>query len=213
MHYSDITGEIDVFEALAARDEQAKTAGVMLLPGAGFDVVPSDCLAAHVAARMPDATRLRLSIGGLTVVSQGTAKTMVEGIARGTRFRRGGRIVEDKDTPRATADFGAGPRRTVGVSWGDVSTAWRSTRIPDIEVFFEASRDLDRVARMPGLLKRILATGFRRNGSSRTRSISACHLDRPPSSGPVVAPSSSPKPGTRPANAWRAGCRLRKPIG
>ena len=160
VHYSDITGEIDVFEALAARDEQAKTAGVMLLPGAGFDVVPSDCLAAHVAARMPDATRLRLSIGGLTVVSQGTAKTMVEGIARGTRFRRGGRIVEDKDTPRATADFGAGPRRTVGVSWGDVSTAWRSTRIPDIEVFFEASRDLDRVARMPGLLERVLATGF-----------------------------------------------------
>jgi short subunit dehydrogenase-like uncharacterized protein len=46
VHYLDITGEIDVFEALAARDAEAKARGVTLLPGVGFDVVPSDCLAA-----------------------------------------------------------------------------------------------------------------------------------------------------------------------
>src|SRR5215211_4167475 len=45
-HYVDISGEILGFEALAAMDSQAKAAGIMLLPGAGFDVVPSDCLAA-----------------------------------------------------------------------------------------------------------------------------------------------------------------------
>ena len=44
VHYLDITGEIDVFEALAARDAEAKSRGVMLLSGVGFDVVPSDCL-------------------------------------------------------------------------------------------------------------------------------------------------------------------------
>ena len=43
-HYVDITGEIDVFEAVAARDAEAKTAGVALVPGAGLDVVPTDCL-------------------------------------------------------------------------------------------------------------------------------------------------------------------------
>jgi short subunit dehydrogenase-like uncharacterized protein len=42
VHYLDTTGEIDVFEALAARDVEAKARGGMLLPGAGFDVVPSD---------------------------------------------------------------------------------------------------------------------------------------------------------------------------
>src|SRR6185295_7223829 len=59
-HYLDITGEAAVFEALAARDAEAKARGVMLLPGVGFDVVPSDCLAAHLARRLPTATRLAL---------------------------------------------------------------------------------------------------------------------------------------------------------
>ena len=158
-HYLDITGEIDVFEALAARDAEARAAGVMLLPGAGFDVVPSDCLAAHVAARLPDATRLRLSIGGLGSVSRGTAKTMVEGIAHGTRLRRGGRLVSVAATPRASADFGRGARPTIGVSWGDVATAWRSTGIPEIAVFFEATPALERAAGMPGVLRRVLGTG------------------------------------------------------
>lgn len=159
-HYCDITGEIDVFEALATRDAEARAAGIMLLPGAGFDVVPSDCLAAHVAARLPDANRLRLSISGVGNLSHGTAKTMVEWMGRGTHVRRGGRIVELKEIPRATVDFGSGPRPTVGFSWGDVSTAWHSTGIPDIEVFFEASRELDRAAKAPVMLKRLLATPF-----------------------------------------------------
>jgi short subunit dehydrogenase-like uncharacterized protein len=159
-HYVDITGEIDVFEALAERDQEAQAAGVMLLPGAGFDVVPSDCLAAHVKRRLPGATRLRLSIGGFGGITRGTAKTMVEAAALGTRVRRGGRIVELRRTPRATVDFGAGPRQAIGVSWGDVSTAWRSTQISDIEVFFETSPMLVLAAATPVFVRRVLATGF-----------------------------------------------------
>src|SRR6202171_2994059 len=75
-HYLDITGEIDVFEALAARDAEAKRAGVMLLPGVGFDVVPSDCLAAHLKRRLPDASDLKIYIGGKAGVFRGPAKTM-----------------------------------------------------------------------------------------------------------------------------------------
>jgi len=159
IHYVDVTGEIEVFEALAARHDEAGSAGVMLLPGAGFDVVPSDCLAAHVAARLPGARRLRISIGGDLGVSRGTAKTMVEGAAHGTRVRRGGRIVELVRPPRASADFGAGPRETIGVGWGDVATAWRTTGIPDIEVHFEATPRLARAAAMPRLVRRLLAVG------------------------------------------------------
>jgi short subunit dehydrogenase-like uncharacterized protein len=160
VHYCDITGEIAVFEALAKRGADAKAAALMLLPGAGFDVVPSDCLAAHVAGRLPNATRLRLSIGGSMVPSRGTAKTMAESIGKRTLVRAGGQLIETQKTPRAMVDFGAGPRRTIGVSWGDVSTAWYSTHIPDIEVFFEATRGLDRAASMPLLVKRLLATGL-----------------------------------------------------
>ncbi|MCJ2117298.1 saccharopine dehydrogenase NADP-binding domain-containing protein [Methylobacterium sp. J-001] len=158
-HYVDITGEIDVLESLAARDADAKAAGIVLLPAAGFDVVPSDCLAAHVANRLPGATHLRISIGGFGGFSRGTARTMVEGIAWGTRIRRDGHIVELPSPPRGSADFGRGARRTVGLGWGDVSSAWYSTRVPNIEVYFEAFPAMAAAAGLPAGLRRIIAGG------------------------------------------------------
>jgi short subunit dehydrogenase-like uncharacterized protein len=110
-----------------------------LIPGVGFDVVPSDCLAAHVVARLPDAMRLVLALAGLDSPSRGTAKTAVEGLGLGTPVRRGGRIVILDRPPRGRFDFGQGGRDCIGVGWGDVSTAWHSTHIPDIDVYFEAS--------------------------------------------------------------------------
>jgi len=83
VHYLDITGEIEVFEALAARYAKAKAAGVMLLPGAGFDVVPSDCLAAHLNRRLPTTTRLVLGIRSSGGISRGTALTMLQAVGRG----------------------------------------------------------------------------------------------------------------------------------
>lgn len=157
-HYIDITGEIDVFEALAARDAEAKTAGIAVLPGAGFDVVPSDCLAAHLKRRLPGAVSLDLVIGGLNDPSRGTTRTMLEGMAAGTRVREGGIIVELPEVPRGTADFGHGLKPTLGVSWGDVSTAWHSTGIPDIRVFFEASPPLERALGIPRPLRALIAS-------------------------------------------------------
>jgi short subunit dehydrogenase-like uncharacterized protein len=160
VHYLDITGEIDVFEAVAARDAEAKAAGVMLLPGAGFDVVPSDCLAAHIKRRLPDATDLKMYIGGLSSISRGTAKTMVEGIAQGTRVRRDGKFVTMARPGEDVCDFGQGSCATMGVSWGDVSTAFHSTGIPDIEVHFEAVPQLKASARLPGFVKAFMGLGF-----------------------------------------------------
>ncbi|HEX2191301.1 MAG TPA: saccharopine dehydrogenase NADP-binding domain-containing protein [Longimicrobiaceae bacterium] len=136
-HYLDITGEIAVFEALAARGPQAEAAGVMLLPGVGFDVVPSDCLAAHLERRLPGAVRLALAfqpVGG--GVSHGTATTMVENLASGGAVRRGGRIVRVPAAYRTRrVDFGRGPAEVTTIPWGDVSTAYHSTGIPDVEVY------------------------------------------------------------------------------
>ncbi|HYY55903.1 MAG TPA: saccharopine dehydrogenase NADP-binding domain-containing protein [Pyrinomonadaceae bacterium] len=135
-HYLDITGEIAVFESLAARREEAARAGVMLLPGVGFDVVPSDCLAAHLKRRLPSATSLTLAIRGLGRISHGTATTMVENINRGGLVRRDGRL-----TPVPAAwktrevDFGSGPVKATTIPWGDIATAFYSTGIPNIEVY------------------------------------------------------------------------------
>lgn len=94
-HYTDITGEIGVFELLFGFDQLAKSASIMLLPGAGFDVVPSDCLALHLKKRLPDATHLELAFatagGGL---SRGTAKTAVLGLGEGGCVRKGGKIIK-----------------------------------------------------------------------------------------------------------------------
>ncbi len=60
-HYTDITGEHQVFELLAGYDQKGKAAGIMIMPGTGFDVVPSDCLALHLKNRLPSATHLQLA--------------------------------------------------------------------------------------------------------------------------------------------------------
>jgi short subunit dehydrogenase-like uncharacterized protein len=158
-HYLDITGEIDVFEACAARDDEARRAGIMVMPGVGFDVVPSDCLAAHMKTLLPDATELTLAIGGLGHMSRGTAKTGIEGIGHGTRLRRAGKLVERKAPLRREIDFGDGPKRAVAVGWGDVSTAFHSTGIPDITVYFEAAPQLDRLAELGPVGRWVLSRG------------------------------------------------------
>jgi short subunit dehydrogenase-like uncharacterized protein len=141
VHYLDVTGEIAVFEALAARDPEALVAGVMLLPGVGFDVVPSDCLAVHLKRRLPGATRLALGFQSLGRMSRGTATTVVENLHRGGAVRRGGVLTKVPTAWRVrTIDFGEGPRQAVTIPWGDVSTAWRSTGIPDVEVYTAVSR-------------------------------------------------------------------------
>ncbi|URD37035.1 saccharopine dehydrogenase NADP-binding domain-containing protein [Methylobacterium tardum] len=194
-HYLDITGEIEVLEALAARDADAKAAGIVLLPAAGFDVVPSDCLAAHVARRLPGATQLRISIGGFGGFSRGTARTMAEGIAWGTRVRRDGRIVELPSPPRSSADFGRGPRRTVGLGWGDVSSAWYSTGVPNIDVFFEAFPAMAAAAGLPAGLRKIIA------GRTAQRLINR-GIDRLPA-GPSASARASAR-STFLAEAWNA---------
>ncbi len=156
-HYLDITGEIDVFESLAARDAEAKRAGVTLLPGVGFDVVPSDCLAAHLKRRLPDATNLTIYISVGPSMSRGTAKTAIEGLADGARARRNGRIVAVAPPNAGSCDFGRGERPTIQIGWGDVSTAFHSTGIPNIEVHFEASPALNALARVPGFVRSLAA--------------------------------------------------------
>lgn len=136
-HYMDISGEIEEFEAIAPLDAQAKAAGVMLLPGSGFDVVPSDCLAAHMKRRLPSATHLKLfirSVGG--GISRGTARSGIENMQRGGRIRRDGKIVSVPPAWKVEArDFGRGPVKTVSIGWGDVSTAYHSTGIPNVETY------------------------------------------------------------------------------
>ncbi len=148
-HYLDVTGEIEVFEALLARDAEARERGVVFLPGVGFDVVPSDCLAALLKSQLPSATRLELAFAPHGRSSPGTMKTSIESVPKGGLVRRGGKLVK---VPAAfevrTVPFADRPRTAMSIPWGDVATAFRSTGIPDITVFMAARPALIRSAKL-----------------------------------------------------------------
>lgn len=167
-HYLDITGEIAVFEALAALDVEAKKAGVMLLPGIGFDVVPSDCLAAHLKQRMPEATHLTLAISPLGGgFSRGTLLSAVEGLPTLGAVRRDGKIIQGLSSWKTREiDFGDGLRTVINIPWGDVSTAYHSTGIQNIETYMGMPRSVLRIApvmrRFEGIAKKAFIQRFLR---------------------------------------------------
>ncbi len=135
-HYLDITGEIDVFEYAKTQDKAAKEAEIMIMSGVGFDVVPSDCLAKFLKEELPTATDLELAFMGLGGVSQGTALTMVENIDAGGMIRENGTIKKVKSAYQTKViDYGIKKMNSVTIPWGDVSTAYHSTQIPNIKVF------------------------------------------------------------------------------
>ncbi len=135
-HYLDITGEISVFEDCLQRDAAAKQAGSVIMPGVGFDVVPSDCLAASLAAALPDADSLELAFRGVGSPSQGTAKTMLETMPSGGAVRENGAI---RQVPwaykRRSVPFRDKTRTATTIPWGDVSSAYYSTAVPNIAVY------------------------------------------------------------------------------
>ena len=156
-HYLDITGEIDVFEHAYALDEQARQAGIVICPGVGFDVIPTDCVAATLAAALPGATRLALGFDSRAAMSPGTLKTSVEGLAGAGRVRRNGRLVRvPVGSITRRVDFGKGEKDAAAIPWGDVASAYRTTGIPDIEVFIPTSPKRARSMRLANLAGPIL---------------------------------------------------------
>src|SRR5581483_2299843 len=126
VHYLDITGEIDVFELCHRAHARAKHQGVVVLPGSGFDVVPTDCTAAMLKQRLPDAQSLVLAFEAGGGPSPGTAKTSVEGLRNGGRARIGGELrgVPLAWKTRAFVREDGKSRTAMTIPWGDVYTAF-----------------------------------------------------------------------------------------
>ena len=136
-HYLDLAGEVPEYEALLARDAEARAAGVMLMPGVGFGIVPTDCVAVHLKHRMPDAVRLELSFQAVGGVTRGTATNIFTQLHKGGVERRNGELVAVRPAERGIElDLGAGRTEVFTNPWrADQTTAFRSTGIPDIETY------------------------------------------------------------------------------
>ena len=158
-HYLDITGEIAVFEAMALLDQRAQDAGIMIMPGVGFDVVPSDCLARHLKDRLPEATHLTLAFYGLGRISHGTQATMTMNVGSGGAIRKDGEITSVPAAYKTREiDFGEVNKTGVTIPWGDVSTAFYSTGIPNIEVYTVVPAPQLKLLKLSRYLGWILAT-------------------------------------------------------
>lgn len=158
-HYLDLSAELSAIETVERYGAEAASRGIMLMPAVGFDVVPSDCLALHMARQLPRPTHLRLGIAGLELMSRGSAKTLVEQAGRPTRIRRRGRVIDiAPGTLEHTFDYGSGPSPSIAVAWGDICTAFYSTGIPNIEVYFEATPGVRMMTTVNRTMGGLLAT-------------------------------------------------------
>lgn len=165
-HYLDITGEIPVFERTQRMGKLAKRKEIMLMSGTGFDVVPTDCLAAYLKEQLPDANQLRLAFAALGGgLSQGTAKTMAENLGSPGAIRRDGKIVTvPVGYQTMTIPFQADKSRfAMTIPWGDVSTAYYTTGIPNIEVYMSIPPKAYKWVKMQRYVAPLLRTSLVRN--------------------------------------------------
>ena len=139
-NYIDITGEIEVFDAMWSRKGEIQLAGITAVPGAGFDVVPTDCLAGYVASKVERPASLVIALRGLESASQGTLRTAIRQVSKPVLCRRAGAIVALDDRSPRCIDFGDGDEPCLSVSWGDVSTAFHSTGVGDITVYLRRTK-------------------------------------------------------------------------
>lgn len=159
VHYLDITGEIPVFEAIAALDKEAKKAGIMLLPGSGFDVVPTDCMALYLKEHLPSGNKLTLAFcsEGPAGLPPGTAKTAIELLPYGNRIRKDGKLVKPAIAlPTKLIDFGKGKVKATRLTWGDIFTAFHTTGIPNIEVYSVFPKSVVNLLKFMNLFNKVL---------------------------------------------------------
>ena len=162
VHYLDITGEIAVFEMAFRFGSKAKAKELVFMPGVGFDVVPTDCMAVYLKQRLPDASRLKLGFGSVGGgISRGTAMTMIEGLGAGSAERKNGKIIRvpmAKKTMKIEVDGKSYPM--MSIPWGDVSTAYHSTGIPNIETYTAVSQSTIRFSRLQNYFGGIMRSGW-----------------------------------------------------
>lgn len=168
-HYLDITGEITVFEQAKRYDAKAKEKGIMIMPGVGFDVVPTDCTALYLKEKLPDATHLKLAfamLGGQ--LSHGTATTMAENLGEGGVVRENGQISKKPLGHKGFwVDFGVKKLFVMCIPWGDVSTAYTTTGIPNIETYTGTSPKTYKLLKWQWLYNWFLRTSLARNNAKK----------------------------------------------
>jgi short subunit dehydrogenase-like uncharacterized protein len=165
VHYLDITGEIEVFALAFRMDIQAKEKQIMLLPGTGFDVVPTDCMALRLKEKMPDAETLELAfvtLGGQ--VSHGTAMSMTAKLGEGGACRKDGKLTKEPlGKFGKTLSINGKNAFVMSIPWGDVFTAYHTTGIGNIHAYTGIPKSIYYLMKFQFLFNPLLRTEAIRN--------------------------------------------------
>lgn len=166
VHYLDISSEVADFRALYRMHERAQTSEVMMLPGVGFGVLPTDCLALHLYQRLPRTAVLKIGTANDGGASRGTLNTLLECLRVPGVVREHGELVpaEKAGGQSWEVDLGPGGKRTlVNNPWrGDLFSAGLSTGLPHIETFFEVPWLVRKLIGNPGLTREGLGASMAR---------------------------------------------------
>jgi len=161
-HYLDLSGEIPVYEKIfemgSAYPGESKA---MILPGIGFDVAPTDCLALHLKEHFDSGSKLMIAFksSGPAGLPPGTMKTMVTLIPFGLRIRKEGKLIRPGKALRSRKiKFSSTFNKALRISWGDIFTAYHSTGIPNIEVYASFSKMVMLQLRLIYLLRPLLSS-------------------------------------------------------
>ena len=143
VHYVDIGNELQVFRALYTMDQRAQRAGVAVIPGVGFGVVATNCLARYVSDAIGGARQLEVAAVAATArQGPGIAASVRENLPYGGWTRRAGRLhPQPLGSGITTITLPDGPRRVMPFPTGDLEAAFNATGAPDITAYAPVPAD------------------------------------------------------------------------
>jgi short subunit dehydrogenase-like uncharacterized protein len=148
VHYLDIGNELQVFRALYGLHQRAQRAGVAIIPGSGFGVVATNCLARYVSDKVGGAQHLEVATRAATAQpGPGGAASMRENLPYGGWIRQAGHLQPHTlGSGATTITFPDGPCRIRPVPTGDLEAAFQATGAADIIAY---SAELDPASAKP----------------------------------------------------------------
>jgi short subunit dehydrogenase-like uncharacterized protein len=166
-HYLDSCGEVGATEIALSYGQQAREMNSLIMPGAAFAVIATDCLANHVTRQLDHPTHLEIatSTSITTNPSPGTAKSAIFTMADGTLVRKGGQLVRIPQRGKVKqVHFMDQERFVLPTSIGDLVTAYHSTGIPNITTYMAfPEKEARSLARSEPLMRNLLSINFIRN--------------------------------------------------
>ena len=142
-HYLDIGNELQVFAALYDLHERACRAGVAIIPGVGFGVVATNCLARRVSEAVGGAQQLDVAARAATAQpGPGVAASIRENLPYGGWIRQAGHLhPQPLGSGVTTIPLPDGPCHVMPFPTGDLEAAFQATGAPDITAFSPVPAD------------------------------------------------------------------------